>query len=186
MFEELPVLVEALVFASELPIRVEEIQQALDAHLYQAVPKKNILQALESLKTKYQSEGFSFELVAIAGGYQFLSKPIHAPLLGVWLRQRSHKKLTKAAMETLAVIAYQQPITKAELERVRGVNSDYAIQKLLEKELIEIRGRSTDIGRPLLYGTNPKFMQHFGIQSIKDLPKLKEFKPETNEIGDRT
>jgi segregation and condensation protein B len=83
----------------------------------------------------------------------------------------------------LSVIAYKQPISKSEMERIRGVNCDYAVRKLLDKELIKINGRSKDVGRPLLYGTSDKFMQHFGLNSIKDLPKLKEFKHEENQIG---
>ncbi len=183
--ELLPNLVEALVFASEAPIRIEDIQQCLESYLHINVPRKTLQQTLENLRVKYTDDTYSFELVEIAHGYQFLTKPQYQDLLGTWLKQRSNSKLTKASLETLAVVAYQQPISKGDLERIRGVNCDYAIQKLLEKELIEIKGRSTEVGRPLLYGTSTKFMQHFGIQSMKDLPKLKEFKPEDNEIGDR-
>ena len=98
--------------------------------------------------------------------------------------QKSKKKLSRSALETLAIIAYQQPVSKSEMERVRGVSCDYAVQKLLEKELIEIKGRSTDPGRPLLYGVSSKFMEHFGLASMKELPKLKEFKLPDNAIGE--
>ncbi len=101
----------------------------------------------------------------------------------VLVQQKSNKKLSKAALETLSVIAYKQPITKVEIESIRGVNCDYAVRKLLEKELVTIKGRSKDVGRPLIYGTSDKFMQHFGLNSLKDLPKLKEFKQEENQIG---
>jgi segregation and condensation protein B len=101
----------------------------------------------------------------------------------VLLKHKSNKKLSRSALETLAVIAYQQPVSKGEVEKIRGVNCDYAVQKLLEKELIQIKGRSKDPGRPLLYGTSDKFMEHFGLPALQDLPKLKEFLPEDNQIG---
>ena len=127
---------------------------------------------------------FSFQIVEIAGGYQFLTKEEYNDTIGVLLKQKSKKKLSKASLETLSLIAYKQPVTKSEIERIRGVNSDYAVRKLLEKELVQIKGRSQDAGRPLLYGTSTKFMQHFGLNSIKELPKLKEFKEEDNQIGE--
>jgi len=182
--EKLPIWVEALIFASEVPLRLEDIQLSLESFLHFAVPRRHIQEAIASLKQKYATDNFSFELVEIANGFQFLTKAEHQDLLGTWLKQRSNRKLTKSTLETLALIAYQQPISKAELERIRGVNCDYAVQKLLEKELVELRGRSAEAGRALLYGTTAKFMQHFGINSIKDLPKLKEFKPEDNQIGE--
>lgn len=138
---------------------------------------------ITALQQKYLSTNFSFAITEIAGGYQFLSKPEFNDTLSILIQQKSKKKLSKSALETLSLIAYKQPITKGEMERIRGVNCDYSVRKLLEKELIIIKGRSKDVGRPLLYGTSPKFMQHFGLNSIKDLPKLKEFKHEENQIG---
>jgi segregation and condensation protein B len=182
--EKLPIWVEALIFASETPLRIDDIQVCLESFLHFVVPHRHIQKAIISLKEKYATDDFSFELVEIANGFQFLTKSVFQNLLGTWLRQRSNRKLTKSTLETLALIAYQQPISKSELEHVRGVSCDYAVQKLLEKELIELRGRSEEAGRALLYGTTPKFMQHFGINSIKDLPKLKEFKTEDNQIGE--
>ena len=100
------------------------------------------------------------------------------------LKLKSKKSLSRAALETISIIAYKQPLSKLEIEQIRGVNSDYAVSKLLEKELIAITGRSDKPGRPLLYGTSAKFMDYFGINSINDLPKLADFKPENNEIGE--
>jgi segregation and condensation protein B len=95
------------------------------------------------------------------------------------------KRLSRSALETLSIIAYKQPVTKSELERIRGVNCDYAIQKLLEKELVAIQGRSDGPGRPLLYGTSDKFMDYFGLKSLDDLPKPKEFREPSNQIGEQ-
>jgi segregation and condensation protein B len=183
ILQDLPTHIEALIFTSDTPIRVEEILQTLELHYQRSFSKKQVLQSIDLLQQKYAEPNFAFELQHIAHGYMFYSKPQYQPIIGTLLKQRSRQRLSKAALETLAIIAYQQPVAKSEIEHIRGVNCDYALHKLLEKELIEIKGRSTDAGRPLLYGTNAKFMQHFGLASIKDLPKLKEFAQADNEIG---
>jgi segregation and condensation protein B len=121
----------------------------------------------------------------IAGGYQFLTKGAYHNTVGVYLKQTMKKRLSRSALETLSIIAYKQPVTKSELERIRGVNCDYAIQKLLEKELVAIQGRSDGPGRPLLYGTSDKFMDYFGLKSLDDLPKPKEFREPSNQIGEQ-
>ncbi len=174
---------EALIFASEQPISFKELQQCLSKALDESIDTTTLKELLTQLQEKYQQAHFSFEIVEIAGGYQFLTKPAFEATLQVLLQQRSNKKLSKTTLETLAVIAYRQPIPKSEMERIRGVSCDYAVRKLLEKDLIYIAGRSKDPGRPLLYGTSEKFMQHFGLSSLKDMPKLKEFKVEENQIG---
>lgn len=176
--------IEALIFASDVPISLKEIKQCLESALNQEIDKTPLQNKLTALQQKYLSNNFSFSIVEIAGGYQFLSKAEFNETLHTFIQQRSKKKLSKSALETLSLIAYRQPITKSEMEKIRGVNCDYAIRKLLVKELIIISGRSKDVGRPLLYATSDKFMQHFGLMSIKELPKLKEFKLEENEIGD--
>lgn len=176
--------IEALIFASDSPMSLKEIQQCLESILDQELDKTVLQNKITSLQQKYLSNNFSFSIMEIADGYQFLSKPEFNETLSVLIQQRSNKKLSKSALETLSVIAYRQPITRGEMERIRGVNCDYAVRKLLEKELVTIKGRSQDVGRPLLYATSEKFMQHFGLKSIKELPKLKEFKSEENEIGD--
>jgi segregation and condensation protein B len=102
------------------------------------------------------------------------------------LKQQSKRRLSNSALETLSIIAYKQPVTKSEIERIRGVNCDYSIQKLLEKELIEIRGKSEAVGRPIIYGTSPNFMEYFGINDMKDLPTPKDFAPEENAIGEES
>lgn len=121
----------------------------------------------------------------IAGGYQFLTKPSYYNVISEHLKLENKKKLSRAMMETLSIIAYKQPVIKSEIEHIRGVSSDYTIQKLLEKELVEIGGRSDTPGRPLLYRTSGKFMNYFGLNDLNDLPKLKEFATDENQIGEQ-
>lgn len=140
--------------------------------------------ALSDLQEKYLQDDFSFALEHLGGGFQFLTKPAYQTSISILLKQQSQKRLSTAQMETLSIIAYKQPITKGEIEQIRGVNSDYSVTKLLEKELIEIKGKSEGVGRPLIYGTSPKFMEYFGINSIKDLPQPKDFSQPDNQIGE--
>lgn len=148
------------------------------------VPTAHILEAIDALHVKYSHEDFSFALESLGGGYQFLTKPAYQASISILLRQQSHKRLSTAQLETLSIIAYKQPVTKTEIEHIRGVNCDYSIQKLLEKELVAIKGKSDTVGRPILYGTSEKFMEYFGINSIADLPQPKDFSQEENQIGE--
>lgn len=176
--------IEALIFCSPTPVKEEDIRVTLSEMLNTQVPEEDIAAAMSRLQGKYSATEFSFSLVQLAGGYQFMTKPEYQQSIGIYLRQQSKKQLSASAMETLAIIAYKQPVIKSEVEQIRGVNCDYAIQKLLEKELVEIKGKSDRIGRPLLYGTSRKFEEHFGINSLKDLPTPKDFSAEENEIGE--
>jgi segregation and condensation protein B len=178
--------VEALIFCSTQPIKNTELQSCL-AEMFDAdVPLEDIDQAITKLRQKYTSDEFSFEIVHVGGGYLFYTKPAYQASIGIMLKQQSKRRLSNSALETLSIIAYKQPITKSEIERIRGVNCDYSIQKLLEKELIEIRGKSDAVGRPLIYGTSPNFMEYFGINDLKDLPTPKDFAPEENTIGEES
>lgn len=150
------------------------------------VPDKDIKAALGQIQEKYSDEQFPFEVIQTGGGYQFLTKPAYQSSIGILLKQQSKKRLSTSALETLSIIAYKQPVTKSEMEQIRGVNCDYSVQKLLEKELVEIKGKSDGVGRPLLYGTSEKFMDYFGINDLKDLPTPKDFAVEENEIGNQT
>lgn len=147
------------------------------------VPEKDIKASIEQIQEKYKDERFPFEVIKTGGGYQFLTKPAYQSSIGILLKQQSKKRLSSSALETLSIIAYKQPVTKSEMEQIRGVNCDYSVQKLLEKELVEIKGKSDGLGRPLLYGTSEKFMDYFGINDLKDLPTPKDFAVEENEIG---
>ena len=148
------------------------------------VPEEDIVNAIQRIDEKFQGEEYSFQLYKAAGGYQFLTKPAYQASIGIMLKQQSKKRLSTSAMETLSIIAYKQPISKTEIENIRGVNCDYAVQKLLDKGLIEITGKAETIGRPMLYGTTQKFMEYFGINDLVELPVPKDFVNEVNTIGD--
>ena len=176
--------IEALVFVTQEPITRDEIRKVLLEVFDTKITRGAVDSCLRELQNKYASDDFSFELVHIAGGYKFMTKGAYHETLAVFLKQASNKKLSRAALETLSIIAYKQPVVKSEIEKIRGVNCDYSIQKLLEKELVEILGRDEGPGRPLIYGTSERFMDYFGIADIKDLPKTKDFKMADNEIGE--
>ena len=176
--------IEALVFCSPTPTKIADIKTCLSEMFNADVPEEDITSALQRLEEKFQAEEYSFQLYKSGGGYQFLTKPAYQASIGIMLKQQSKKRLSTSAMETLSIIAYKQPISKTEVENIRGVNCDYAIQKLLDKGLIEIRGKAESIGRPMLYGTSPKFMEYFGINDINELPTPKDFTNEVNTIGE--
>lgn len=182
--EPLSLHIESLIFATEQPISLKEIQECLESCFETNIATSDLEEAIKKLEEKYQSEDFSFELNHINGGYVFLTKGAFHQVVGEHLKLNTRKMLSKAALETLAIVAYKQPVTKTDIESIRGVGCDYTIQKLLDKELIAITGRSDGPGRPLLYGTSEKFMDYFGLKNINDLPKLKDFQKPDSEIGD--
>ena len=176
--------IEALVFCSPKPITEEEIQDCLKEMFDADVPGDDIVAGLSTIEEKFKNDDFAMELVKSGGGYQFLTKPAYQASIGILLKQQSKKRLSNSALETLSIIAYKQPITKSEAEQIRGVSCDYSIQKLLEKELVEVKGKSEGVGRPILYGTSQKFMDYFGINDLKELPTPKDFATEENTIGE--
>ena len=175
--------VEALIFTSPKPIKEEEIKACLEEMFDTDVPLDDITKTIDQLVEQYEGEGFSLEISKVGGGYQFFTKPAYQASIGILLKQQSKRRLSMATMETLSIIAYKQPIIKSEVEKIRGVNCDYTIQKLLEKELVEIQGKSDTVGRPLIYGTTLKFMEHFGINELRDLPTPRDFASDENQIG---
>ncbi|MBX2892513.1 MAG: SMC-Scp complex subunit ScpB [Saprospiraceae bacterium] len=176
--------IEALIFASPQAIPTADIKSVLEEALQMEVSEADILAAIEETRAQFSQDNFAFELVEIAGGWQFLTKGAYHNAVAIHLKQTTKKRLSQAAMETLALIAYKQPVSRSELEEIRGVNCDYALQKLLEKELVTIAGRSEGPGRPLLYATSEKFMDYMGINSLADLPKPKDFKEVENTVGE--
>jgi len=170
--------IEALIFASEKPLAVAEIVELLNnalAFIEDRSTPEQVEVAISAIAEKYQSEFYAFGLVESGGGWQFLTKPEYHKTIAQLNGDRFLKKLSVASIETLSIIAYKQPVTKSEIELIRGVNCDYAVQKLLEKELIVISGRREDaVGKPLVYVTSKNFMDYFGINSATDLPKIKE------------
>ena len=177
--------IEALIFSSEQSIRIEEIMYCLQSAFERDFTKEEINISLGHIKEKYQDENFAIELVNISNGYQFLTKKNYHAVISLLQLQRSKKKLSPAALETLAIIAYKQSVTKLEIEQIRGVNSEYSIQKLLEKELIVIAGKSETVGRPILYSTSQQFMDYFGINDLNELPQIKEFTDNSVSIGEQ-
>lgn len=148
------------------------------------VPEEDIVSAIENSTKHYSDDAYSFEIVHAGNGYQFLTKPAYQASIGILLKQQSRKRLSNSALETLSIVAYKQPTTKSEIEQIRGVNCDYSIQKLLDKGLVEIRGKSDSIGRPLIYGTSPFFMEYFSINDLAELPTIKDFVVEDSSIGE--
>ncbi|MBX2968958.1 MAG: SMC-Scp complex subunit ScpB [Cyclobacteriaceae bacterium] len=178
--------IEALIFCSPTPVKLADIKSCLSEMFNADVPEEDIVDAIKRLEEKFLSDEFSFQLNKAGGGYQFLTKPAYQTSIAILLKQQSKKRLSTSAMETLAIIAYKQPISKTDIENIRGVNCDYAVQKLLDKGLVEIKGKAETIGRPMLYGTSPKFMEYFGINDLADLPVPKDFTSEINVIGEST
>src|SRR5258708_6633794 len=176
--------IEALIFCSPSPIKMAELKLCLSEMFNAEVPEEDIAGAISRLLNKYGHEDFSFQLNKSAGGFQFLTKPSYQTSIGIMLKQQSKKRLSTSALETLSIIAYKQPVSKTEVENIRGVNCDYAMQKLLEKGLIEIQGKGQTVGRPLIYGTSSKFMEYFGISELNELPTPKDFSQEVNSIGE--
>jgi len=177
--------IEALIFASEQGIRVEEIIYCLQAAFEHDHTNDEVEKHIQNIRAKYRDNAFAIEVVRINNAYQFLTKKDFHQVISLLQLQRSKKKLSQAALETLAIVAYKQPVTKPDIEQIRGVNCDYSIQKLLEKDLIAIIGKAEAVGKPLLYGTSPVFMDYFGINSIKELPHIKELTDNSTSIGER-
>lgn len=170
--------IEALIFASEKPLSNGEVVELINnafAFMEERTTPEQVESALSGIKEKYASEFYPFEVKESGGGWQFLTKKDFHKTIAQLNGDKFLKRLSVAALETLAIIAYKQPITKGEIESIRGVNSDYSVQKLLEKELIVITGRNEQLpGHPLVYTTSKNFMDYFGINSTDDLPKIKE------------
>jgi segregation and condensation protein B len=170
--------IEALIFASDKPLTAPEITELVNnalGFIEDRASEEQVLSAIEGIHEKYDSEFYAFELKQSGGGWQFLTKPAYHKTVALINGDKFIKKLSIASLETLAIIAYKQPITKSEIESIRGVNCDYAVQKLLEKDLVIISGRNEDaVGKPLIYATSKSFMDYFGINSADELPKINE------------
>jgi segregation and condensation protein B len=170
--------IEALIFASDKPLTSMELTELINnafGFMEEKLTLEQIQTSMDGIIEKYDSEFYPFEIKESGGGWQFLTKKEYHKTVAQLNGEKFLKRLSNAALETLAIIAYKQPVTKGEIESIRGVNSDYSIQKLLEKELIIISGRNEEMpGKPLIYTTSKSFMDYFGINSPEDLPKLKE------------
>ena len=164
-------IVEAILFATDRPVTFEDLRAAIPE-----ADEDSLLGALEELEQEYQhSPVRGIVMQEIAGGYQITTRPEVGIHVERFLVGKRRARLSRAALETLATIAYRQPVTRGDIEEVRGVDSGHVVQKLMERDLITVRGRSEALGRPLLYGTTTEFLRFFGISSLADLPNLEEF-----------
>jgi segregation and condensation protein B len=171
-------ILEALFFATDEPLTIRQVIDIFDllegsGSINRLTPDR-ILLAIDELNREYDAGSRAFRIVNVAGGYQFATRPEYGAWLGAMVREKAKRKLSISALETLAVIAYKQPVTKPEIEAIRGVNADYVLRTLLERNLVTIVGRAATPGRPLLYGTTRDFLKHFGLNDLSELPKPRE------------
>ena len=174
---EIKNIVESIIFASEDEIASRQIKEIIDKSGLR-ISIGEVEESVTLLNDEYKTGNKSFEIIKIAGGYSFATKKEYGRFIGKLFEDKQRKKLSPSALETLAIIAYKQPITRSEMEFIRGVNVDYIVNSLLEKEMITIHGRADTPGRPILYATTKTFLKVLGLNAIEDLPKLKEI----NEI----
>ncbi|MDD5173897.1 MAG: SMC-Scp complex subunit ScpB [Candidatus Omnitrophota bacterium] len=167
--QEAKKIIEAILFVSDKPVSIATLKDVL-----KEIDPTEIRTSIEELNDEYNSSERSFSIKEIAGGFQMLTDPIYSTWISS-LYKKPSDRMTAPALETLAIIAYKQPLTRSDIEAIRGVNVDGVLHTLEERSLIKTRGRVDGPGRPILYGTTNEFLQHFGLKSLEDLPKLKEF-----------
>lgn len=168
-------VIEALIFASDEPIPSEKIRSIIVEQEEQIeIDSKTVEAFIDKLNERYDEMGLSFRIQPLAGGFTFATLPKYHFWLSVFQHQNAFRKLSQSAIETLAIVAYRQPITKPEVDQIRGVDSGYIIRQLMEKTLIEVFGRSDSPGKPLLYRTTKHFLRHFGLNDVSELPKPRE------------
>ncbi|OGX13665.1 MAG: SMC-Scp complex subunit ScpB [Nitrospirae bacterium RIFCSPLOWO2_12_FULL_63_8] len=172
---ELKAVLESLLFVSAEPIPLERLMVALGT-----VSKSELRHALQSLREDFDREGRGLQMVELAGGYQIVTRAEHAPWIKRLAKAKASPKLSRSAMESLAIIAYKQPIVRAEIEQIRGVEVSGVLRTLLERKLIRMVGRKDVPGRPIMYGSTKLFLQQFGLSDLSQLPPLREFK----ELGE--
>jgi len=170
-------IIEAMLFVSDKPLFLNEIKGVMEG--FDASHVKDVI--LELAK-EYEDAQRSFNIKEIAGGFQIVTDPLLAPWLKKLYKTSGADRLTGPSLETLAIVAYKQPVTKPEIETIRGVNVDGVLKTLIEKSLVRIAGRRETVGRPILYGTTQEFLQYFGLSSLEELPKLEEFHITENDI----
>lgn len=176
--EEIKGVVEALIFAADKPISLQEMKELLTE-----VDGQDIRDIIGRLQKEYESQGRSFHIVEVAGGFRMSTRPQFGDWLKKFYKFRHRERLSQASLETLSIIAYKQPIIRAEIEAIRGVDVAGVLHSLLEKKLIRVMGRKEVIGRPLIYGTTNQFLEHFGLKSLSELPRIEELKE--REGGER-
>ncbi len=175
--EKIKSVIEALLVVSEKGLSKEDLAGAVDF-----IDEKDVEEGINSLKEDYDSPERAFNIASIGGRYRIVTKPEYMPWINN-LYKKDIDRISAPSLETLAIVAYKQPVTRAEVESVRGVNAGGVLKALLEKELVQVRGRRDVIGRPLIYGTTEKFLEIFGLNSLGDLPILREFSEEDLDYG---
>jgi len=170
--------VEALLFAADSPLRAAKIAQAAGLG-----GQGEVTRAVKTLNERYEQSGSAFRVESIAGGYQMLTCPEYHDVLASLFRVRSDSRLSQAALETLAIVAYRQPVLRADIEAIRGVAAGEVLRGLLEKQLAKIVGRAEVIGRPMLYGTTRRFLEVFGLKDLDELPRVEELRPPPEKPG---
>ena len=163
-------IIEALLFISEKPLLIEQIKEILPE-----IDSTAIRSLMDELKQQYQDEKRGLSIIEVAGGFRMTTNPDVAEHIKKFYKSRQRERLTVPSLETLAIVAYRQPVSRLEIESIRGVNVDGVINTLLEKGLIRIAGRKEAVGRPFVYGTTRQFLEYFGLKSLEELPKLEEF-----------
>jgi segregation and condensation protein B len=167
---ELQPILEAIIYVAEEPVKTEQLKEVLGDESFDKIET-----ALQKLLEEFNARPGGMVIREVAGGYRMTTRPEHHEYVRAYLKSKPGAKLSIAALETLAVIAYRQPVTLAEILAIRGKKSSGALKTLLEKKLVNIVGRKPVIGRPILYGTSKEFLIHFGLKDLKDLPTLEEF-----------
>ncbi len=159
-------IIEAVLFASDVPVEADKLLEIIDG----LSDTSKLFEIIENLNSEFEEGGRPFRIVEVAGGFQFETLPQYGLFVEKLYHTRIRPKLSRASLETLAIVAYKQPISKAEIDTLRGVDSDASIRTLQNRDLIEIIGRGDSVGKPLLYGTTIEFLRYFGLKDIKDLP----------------
>jgi segregation and condensation protein B len=191
---DLALSIEAILLTLDKPVSAQRLGEALGLVQQEAGPEGNerrrrpkqpaellraVEEAIASLNAQYESSTRSFRIETVAGGYRIMTLPALAPAVAAFHNARASSRLSRAAVETLAIIAYKQPVTRAQLEAIRGVSCGEVLRSLLERRLVEVKGRAEELGRPLLYGTGRPFLDAFGLGSLKDLPTATELQVAT-------
>lgn len=179
--ETLDARVESIIFSSSRPVSPGRIAETIESLGHPGVCAADVDTATSRLNGVYEQTGRSFRIEHVAGGYRVMTRPEHAEVLAAFHRRQASGRLSRAAIETLAIIAYKQPITRARLEAIRGVGCGEVLRSLLERRLIAVTGRAEELGRPMLYGTTRHFLDTFGIDSIKELPSLEAMQAQARE-----
>lgn len=181
---ELKSILESLLFVSTEPLVLDQLDRVLMLQGQELADKERVLGIMQKLQEEYREMGRGLQLVEVAGGYQLTTRPENAP----WVKQlhavRTASKLSRPALETLAIVTYRQPVTTPEIEAIRGVDCSGVLKTLLERRFIKIVGRKEAVGKPMLYGTTQEFLQHFGLRDLSELPPLKDLEEVTREFPD--